>query len=61
MHHRLAADEQQVADVIFDAMSMTSRASCKRHAARALGSNLERAKPQKSQSALQMLVMANWR
>ena len=39
----------------------TRRASSSVTLRRALGSNLERANPQKSQSALQMLVMANCR
>ena len=42
-------------------MSMTSSASCNVTLRRALGSNFDRANPQKPQSALQILVMANWR
>jgi hypothetical protein len=43
------------------AMSMTSLASFSVTERRFFGSNWLRAKPQKPQSALQMLVMANWR
>src|SRR5215470_12975844 len=42
-------------------MSTTSRASSSVTLRRALGSNFERANPQKSQSALQMFVIANCR
>jgi hypothetical protein len=58
---RFTADEEQVADVVALGDVHDVLRLLERDASRCLGSNCDRAKPQKPQSALQMFVMANCR